>query len=117
MEEEKENKIDKIYFGINEVSEMTGVPSTTIRFWEGEFEVMRIKKGSRGDRYFTKKDIEQIILINHLVKEKGYTIEGARKKLIVNPQGEADKLKLIQTLEKVKEVLQQLRKNLDDHQP
>ena len=114
MEDKEEYHTEKIYYGIHEVSEMLGLVHTTIRHWENEFEVLRVKRDSAGNRNFTKKDIETLKLINHLLNDKGYTIEGARRKLMVNSTGEADKMKLIQTLESVKENLTLLRKYFDE---
>ena len=70
----------KNYYTIGEVAKMFKLSVSNIRFWEKEFDVLRPKKNRKGDRFFTPQDIEHLKIIYHLVKEKGYTIEGARKK-------------------------------------
>lgn len=77
----KEKEIEKLYYSIGEVADMFSVSKSLIRFWETEFEILKPRKNQKGTRLFTKKDIENLKLIYHLVKEKGYTLEGARKTL------------------------------------
>ena len=77
----KEHEIEKLYYSIGEVSQMFGVSNSLIRFWETEFDILKPRKNTKGNRLFTKKDIENLKIIYHLVKEKGFTLEGARKKL------------------------------------
>jgi DNA-binding transcriptional MerR regulator len=71
--------IEKLYFSISEVAKMFNVNASLIRFWEKEFPVLHPKKNTKGDRLFTKKDIEAIRHIYHLVKERGFTLQGARQ--------------------------------------
>lgn len=77
----KEKAITKLYYSIGEVAEQLNVAKSLIRFWETEFDILRPKKSAKGNRLFTQKDIDNLKLIYHLVKEKGYTLDGARKKL------------------------------------
>lgn len=77
----KEHEIEKLYYSIGEVAQMFGVSNSLIRFWETEFDILKPRKNAKGNRLFTKKDIENLKIIYHLVKEKGFTLEGARKKL------------------------------------
>ena len=72
---------DKLYYTIGEVSKMFNVNASLIRFWEKEFEVLKPKKNKKGNRLFTKADVENLRIIYHLVKERGYTLQGARAKL------------------------------------
>jgi DNA-binding transcriptional MerR regulator len=72
-------EFSKLYYSIGEVSEMFGVSNSLIRYWENEFPSLRPKKTSKGDRKFRKRDILEIEKIYVLVKEKGYTLDGARK--------------------------------------
>jgi DNA-binding transcriptional MerR regulator len=72
---------EKQYYSIGEVAKMFNLSISNIRFWEQEFDILKPKKNKKGDRFFTKQDIENLKVIHHLLKEKGYTIEGARKKL------------------------------------
>ena len=69
----------KLYYSISEVAQHLGVNSSLIRFWEKEFPQLKPKKNARGERFFTKKDIQLLDFIFKLVKVEGYTLEGARK--------------------------------------
>ncbi|MCO5234155.1 MAG: MerR family transcriptional regulator [Chitinophagales bacterium] len=98
----KEREIEKLYYSIGEVAEMFGVSKSLIRFWETEFEILKPRKSSKGNRLFTKKDIDNLKVIYHLVKEKGFTLDGARRKL-----KEAEPAKLesnVDVLEKLKAI-------------
>ena len=77
----KEKDIEKKYFTIGEVSTMFKVAPSLIRFWETEFDILKPKKTTKGNRLYSKKDVENFRLVYHLVKEKGYTLDGAKKKL------------------------------------
>ncbi len=77
----KEKEIEKLYYSISEVAKMFNVSNSLIRFWESEFDILKPRKNKKGNRLFTKKDIENLRIIYHLVKEKGFTLEGAKKKL------------------------------------
>ena len=70
----KEKKVEKLYYSIGEVAEMFGVNTSLIRFWEKEFDIIKPKKNKKGNRFFTKSDIENFNLIFHLVKERGMTL-------------------------------------------
>ena len=103
---------EKLYYGIGEVAQMFGLASSHIRFWEKEFDILQPKKNGKGDRFFTRKDIENLKLIYHLVKEKGYTLEGAKQKLRVNRDSVKAKTEMIDSLEKVKSFMQELKNQL-----
>ena len=77
----KEKTVEKLYWSIGEVAEELGVNTSLIRYWEKEFNSIRPKRTGKGDRLYTKKDIEQIQRIQHLVKEKGFTLHGAKEQL------------------------------------
>jgi len=72
---------DKLYFKIGEVSELLGVEPYVLRYWETEFPVLQPKKSGTGHRLYRRKDVELLLRIKHLLKEKRYTIEGARQTL------------------------------------
>ena len=72
---------DKLYFKIGEVSELLGVEPYVLRYWETEFPVLQPKKSGTGHRLYRRKDVEMLLRIKHLLKEKRYTIEGARQTL------------------------------------
>ncbi|WP_258104310.1 MerR family transcriptional regulator [Marinoscillum sp. MHG1-6] len=108
----KEKEIEKKYYTIGEVAEDLGVATSLIRFWEGEFDIIRPKKNRKGNRQFTKEDIKNVKLIYHLVKEKGYTLQGARDFVGKGSNDATDKLEMIQSLYKVRTFLEQLKKQL-----
>lgn len=72
---------DKLYFKINEVAELAGVPSYVLRFWESEFATIRPKRTDSGQLLYRKNDVETILTIKHLLHEKRFTIEGAKQHL------------------------------------
>lgn len=74
-------ELTKLYYSIGEVSEMFGVTNSLVRYWETEFTHLRPKKNRRGDRQFTVKDIHVIERIFTLVKERGFTLDGAKKEM------------------------------------
>lgn len=109
----KDYKIEKLYYTITEVAEMLDIPSSTIRFWEKEFKELHPKRDSKGSRKYTPKDIEIIGRINYLVKEHGFTIEGARGRLKENEEQELDTIDLAQRLESIKGFLLNFKSNID----
>lgn len=101
----KEQEIQKRYYSIGEVAKIFDVNPSLIRFWEGEFDVLQPKKNRKGNRLFTQEDIENIKIIYHLVKEKGFTLSGAKEEMKKNPDDLKDQQKVIQSLEKLKTFL------------
>lgn len=91
---------------------MFEVNPSLIRFWEKEFSVIKPKKNKKGNRLFTKKDLDQLTLIHHLVKEKGYTLEGARKKMREKKDEKLDEVEMLKSLKKVKAFLESLKDEL-----
>ena len=114
VQEQQENS--KHYYHISEVAKMLNMTVANLRFWEGEFDILKPKKNKRGDRFFTRQDVEYLKVIHHLLKEKGYTIEGARKKLKQNPHDLVDKLSLIEKLKEMREFLSSLKDYLEKPQ-
>lgn len=108
----KEKEIEKKYFTIGEVADHLGVATSLIRFWEGEFEIIKPKKNRKGNRQFTKEDIKNVKLIYHLVKEKGYTLQGARDFIKSDANQAADRLELIESLRRVRNFLESLKREL-----
>jgi len=106
----KEKEIEKKYYSIGEVANELGVATSLIRFWEREFDIIKPKKNRKGNRQFTKQDVSSVKLIYHLVKEKGYTLQGARD-FIENggPEIVNEKIALIESLKKVRAFLVELR--------
>jgi DNA-binding transcriptional MerR regulator len=101
----KEKKIKKIYYSIGEVAEMFDVNKSLIRFWEKEFSIIKPKKNKKGNRYFTERDINNFKIIFHLVKERGYTLDGAKKKLRENKE---DTIKNVEIVNQLKDIRTQL---------
>lgn len=108
----KEKKVEKLYYSIGEVAEMFNVNTSLIRFWEKNFEVIKPHKNKKGNRFFTKEDIENLKLIHHLVKEKRLTLEGARKKLTENKADVVHNHEIVDTLKQIKEMLLEIREEL-----
>ena len=72
---------DKLFFRIGEVSQIVGVEAYVLRYWESEFKGLSPRKSSSGQRMFRRKDVELLLQIKHLLYDKKFTIEGARKEL------------------------------------
>lgn len=109
----KDKEIEKQYYSIGEVAAMFEVAPSLIRFWETEFDVLKPKKSKKGNRLFTPKDIENLRLVYHLVKERGFTIQGAREVLKNQGIQARDKVEIIQSLEKVREFLVHIKNQLE----
>lgn len=103
---------EKRYFKIGEVAKAFGVNASLLRFWENEFDVLRPKKNAKGNRLFTQEDIKNLQLIYHLVKEKGFTLEGAKNKLKEKPEEITSNHDVIVRLEKIKSELLQIKNEL-----
>ena len=108
----KEKPIVKKYYNIGEVADMFGVATSLLRFWEKEFDQVNPKKNRNGKRQYTQKDIDNIKLIYHLVKEKGYTLSGARDIIKTGAEKPKSKIDIINSLEDVKNFLIELRSNI-----
>lgn len=102
----------KLYYSIGEVAKMFDVNTSLIRFWEKEFDIIKPKKNKKGNRLFTKKDVDNFHIIFHLVKERGFTLEGAKKKLKDNKDETIHNAEMVQSLQKVKAFLLELKENL-----
>ena len=103
---------DKLYYSIGEVAEMFKVNTSLIRFWEKEFDIIKPKKNKKGNRLFTKKDIDNFHLIYHLVKERGFTLNGAKNKLKSSKKETQDNFEVIQKLKNIKSFLLELKEEL-----
>lgn len=103
---------EKRYYGIGEVAKAFGVNTSLIRFWEKEFDALKPKKNAKGNRKFTPQDINNLKLIYHLVKERGFTLEGAKIHLKENRQKTLDKFEIIDKLERIKAELIKIKEQL-----
>ena len=103
---------EKRYYKIGEVAKAFGVNASLIRFWEKEFTIIKPKKNAKGNRLFTQEDIKNFKLIFNLVKERGFTLEGAKQKLKKNPEGIYNNHEIISRLESVKAELIKIKNQL-----
>lgn len=103
---------EKRYYSIGEVAKAFDVNTSLIRFWEKEFDIIKPKKNAKGDRKFTPEDIKNLQLIFHLVKERGFTLEGAKIHLKENQKKTLDKFEIIRKLETIKSQLTNLKNQL-----
>ena len=103
----------KLYYRIGEVAEMFNVSTSLIRYWESEFTVLRPRKSTKGNRMFTQRDLRYLRMIYQLVKVQGYTLQGAKDALKKDFDQLERKATVLMTLEKTKEFLLQLDKELE----
>ena len=103
---------EKRYYKIGEVAKAFNVNTSLIRFWEKEFDVIKPKKNAKGNRLFTQDDIANFKLIFNLVKERGFTLDGAKQKLKKNPESTINNHEIISRLEKVKAELNNIKSQL-----
>ena len=108
----KEREIEKKYFSIGEVAEQFKVAASLIRYWEGEFDIIRPKKDKKGNRRYTKDDIQKIRYVYHLVKERGYTLQGAQEVIAAGKKQGFDKVAAVQKLQEIKDFLINLKHEL-----
>lgn len=102
----------KLYYTMGEVSEMFDVNPSLIRYWEGQFDVLKPKKNKKGNRLFRPEDIEMLKLIYHLVKERGMTLEGAKRSLKQNKSAISRDSELLERLQRVRSLLLEVREDL-----
>lgn len=103
---------EKRYYGIGEVAKAFGVNASLIRFWEKEFDVLQPKKNAKGNRKFTPEDIKNLKLIYHLVKERGFTLEGAKTHLKEEKHKTLSNFEVIDKLQRVKAELLKIKDQL-----
>jgi DNA-binding transcriptional MerR regulator len=103
---------EKRYYSIGEVAKAFSVNTSLIRFWEKEFDILKPKKNAKGNRKFTPEDIKNLKFIYHLVKERGFTLEGAKTHLKEEKQKTLSNFEIISKLEHVKHQLNKLKQQL-----
>lgn len=107
----------KIYFKIGDVSSKFDVNTSLLRYWEREFSFINPKKNNKGTRYYTQKDVDNIELVHHLIKEKGMTIQGVREYLNKRKDDNSlDKVEVIVILKKTRELLSDIKEVLEKKQ-
>ena len=105
----KEREITKLYYTMGEVATMFDVNTSMIRFYEKEFDVLKPKKNKKGNRLFTPEDLENLRIIFHLIRDKGYTLNGAKEHLKKNMDDTKDNQRVIDSLENLKKFLLEVR--------
>ena len=103
---------EKRYYGIGEIAKAFNVNTSLIRFWEKEFDLLQPKKNAKGNRKFTPQDVKNLQLIFHLVKERGFTLDGAKTHLKENKSQTLSTFDIIQKLEGVKAELIKIKNQL-----
>jgi DNA-binding transcriptional MerR regulator len=103
---------DKRYYSIGELAKAFDVNASLIRFWDNEFDILKPKKNAKGNRMFTPEDVKNLQLIYHLVKERGFTLEGARTHLKEGQKKTLDKFEIISKLETIKVQLTNIKNEL-----
>ena len=103
---------EKRYYSIGELAKAFDVKTSLIRFWDKEFDIINPKKNAKGDRKFTPEDVKNIKLIYHLVKERGFTLDGAKTHLKENKKKTLDKFEIISKLETIKTQLTNIKNQL-----
>lgn len=108
----KEHETQKLYYTMGEVAELFGVNQSLIRFWEKEFEVLQPKKNRKGNRLFTPEDLENLKMIFYLVKDKGFTLEGAKAEIKAKKNELMNRQRTIDSLKNMRAFLVDLGKHL-----
>ncbi len=108
----RKKEITKLYYSISEIAEMFNVSKSLIRFWESEFDLLRPHKNSKGDRRFTEQNIEQFRTIYHLVKERGFTLDGAKRELKHSKERINLRRKSLESLTKLRNFLEELKEEV-----
>ncbi len=105
-----ENQTQKMFYTIGEVAEIFQVNTSLIRFWEKEFDVIRPQRNKKGNRLFTQKDVDNFHHIFRMVKEQGYTLQGAKEQLKSKPvEAQEATLSIAESLRRIKVLLLELK--------
>ena len=108
----KERDINKLYYTMGEVTKLFDVNASQIRFYEKEFDILQPKKNKKCNRLFSPEDVENLKVIFHLVKEKGFTLTGAKEYLKSNKGEAKENQKVIYSLERLKQFLLEVKEQL-----
>lgn len=108
---EDDQLFQKLYYTMSEVAGMFKVNQSLIRFWENEFAILKPRKNGKGDRLFRPEDVKNLKLIYHLLRDRKYTIEGARE-FLKNDKRADEKFAMIESLKKLRGFLLELKANL-----
>ncbi|HPT13448.1 MAG TPA: MerR family transcriptional regulator [Bacteroidales bacterium] len=111
----RKEKVGRLYYRMGEVADIFGVNVSLIRYYEKEFDIIKPHRNKKGNRQFTQQDVDNFHKIFYLVKEKGFTIEGAKAKLKEGkPAGTPNNAEVVETLRHIKRFLLELRNDLGD---
>lgn len=105
-------ELSKRYYSIGEVAQMFGVKTSNLRYWESEFPQLTPSKTDSGKRKYSHDNIRVIATIHHLVKERGFTLEGAKKHLSNLKSEAVDQVEVVQKLKYVKGELQKILRTM-----
>lgn len=108
----EDSSSQKLYYSIGEVAKTFDVNTSMIRYWEKEFDILKPKKNKKGNRLFTAKDVENLKIIHHLLKDRGFTIEGAKKKLRDNKEDTVNQAEVVARLKEIRKALMEIKKQL-----
>ncbi len=108
----KEKEIEKMFYTIGEVARMFKLRTSHIRFWEKEFDILKPKKNKKGNRLFTPEDLNNLHTIYHLVKERGFKLEGAKQKLKADKKEVETSVEISKSLKKIKGFLIEMKESL-----
>ena len=109
---EKTVKKGKLFYSIGEVADMLGEQSSAVRYWEKEFDIIKPQKNKKGNRMFTSEDVDNLKMIHYLLKEKGMTIAGVKKKMSENPEDVRKNHEVIKSLKKIRSLLVKIRDDI-----
>ncbi len=113
-------QLTKRYYSIGEVANLFGLSTSVIRFWENEFDEIKPYKNSKGDRRFTPENIRQVLTVYELVKERGFTINGAKQEILRQKEQRKKNKQALKELKELRNFLQQIKEQLaarEDHSP
>lgn len=107
------DELNKRFYRIGDVAEILDIPTSTLRYWEKEFTVIKPVRSSKNIRLYTPKDIETIKIIYYLVKEKGLKLDAAQAMIRRNREGVSKRFEVIERLKEVRNQLKALNKALE----
>ncbi|WP_395804024.1 MerR family transcriptional regulator [Daejeonella sp.] len=108
----KDREIEKLYYTMGEVTQLFDVNASQIRYYEREFEILQPKKNKKGNRLFSPEDVENLKIIFSLLKDKGFTLQGAKDYLRTNKTEVKENQKVIESLERLKQFLLEVKEKL-----
>jgi DNA-binding transcriptional MerR regulator len=110
----KKPEIEKFLFTVGEVADIFQVNPSLIRYWESQFDILKPQKNKKGNRLFTKDDVENFKIIYHLVKERKLTLSGVKLKLRQNREETVNNFEIVKLLQGVRKQLVELRETLEN---